>query len=705
MKLNDIYTDLNKTIHLNKKKKNKEFILEPLKANIDNFNSHLNSIIKLNKKKKIIINKKNKKNIDSINKKISKKIDLKKIIQNQKLINKLINSIKDLFIYKKNKTIKIKTNKINQFKNNTNIDKNNTYKIKNKFKYFIYFLTIDFLLANLLFWLSILNLKNISSNNYESKIKNSYILSNLSELLYFPFKIVPISNLQNTIHTNSIIKNTDLILLKYINLYKNNKNSKLFLTDTIKENREEILSTQENINKIKSSLSKIKLDKNPKYYSYLTNYKEAINILNLLTQDLKNNSNILSILWDKEVRKYLVLFQNNDEIRATWGFPGSVWIISIYKWKIVDFKKEDIYKLEWDINKEYKKKIKAPYWLDKVNPYLTLKDSNFYSSYFQSANPINFFLQKWEFKMDWIAFINTNTINEILKVIWWVYFKDIDEKINEDNFNELISILVEAKISKKWTLWTPKKILFDFAKKLEEKIKKNWNIKKIAKILINDIKNREIWIILFNKNENEFIRKLWLNSDINFDKYTNYIYPIYTSLSQNKSDRYLDINYNITTKQTRKYNKCNYETNLNITLKHTFTDNDKQRLLNNFKKYNITNNTEKLLNIQWQWNNKQFVKIILPKWSIISAKTNSNIWKNVNSNLITFFTDLKPWEKKQYNFKYKIQNKECDNYIFSLLKQPWIKKYNINYKFINYSNQTKELKFENLKKDFYYIEK
>jgi len=686
MKLNDIYTDLDKTIHLNKKKKNKEFILEPLKANIDSFNNHLNSIIKLNKKKKIIINKKNKNNIDSFNKKISKKIDLKKIIQNQKLLNRFLNKFKEFKLFPK------KSNQKDKSKNNI-------------LKYIFIFLLLDFLLASIFFWLSISNLKNISSKNYETKVKNSYILSNLSELLYFPFKIIPIDNLKNTIHTNSIIKNTDLILLKYINLYKNNKNSKLFLTDIIKENRGEILSTQENIDKIKSNLNKIKLDENSKHYNYLTNYKKTINILDLLTQDLKNNSNILSILWDKEVRKYLILFQNNDEIRATWGFPGSVWIISIYKWKIVDFKKEDIYKLEWDINKEYKKKIKAPYWLDKVNPYLTLKDSNFYSSYFQSANSINFFLQKWEFKMDWIAFINTNTINEILKAIWWVYFEDIDEKINENNFNELISILVEAKVSKKWTLWTPKKILFDFAKKLEEKIKKNWNIKKISKILINDIQNREIWVILFNKNENEFIRKLWLNSDINFDKYTNYIYPVYTSLSQNKSDRYLDINYNITTKQTRKYNKCNYETNLNITLKHTFTDNDKQRLLDSFKKYNITNNTEKLLNIQWQWNNKQFVKIILPKWSIISAKTNSNIWKNVNSNLITFFTDLKPWEEKQYNFKYKIQNKECNNYIFSLLKQPWIKKYNINYKFINYSNQTKELKFENLKKDFYYIEK
>jgi len=78
-----------------------------------------------------------------------------------------------------------------------------------------------------------------------------------------------------------------------------------------------------------------------------------------------------------------------------------------------------------------------------------------------------------------------------------------------------------------------------------QKIIKTHKYLKIAQIINNDIKNREISFILFNKKENTLFQNLKLNWIINYNKYQNFIYPIFTSLSQNKSDRYLKISYNI----------------------------------------------------------------------------------------------------------------------------------------------------------------
>lgn len=49
------------------------------------------------------------------------------------------------------------------------------------------------------------------------------------------------------------------------------------------------------------------------------------------------------ILGFDEPQRYLVLLQNNNEIRPTGGFPGSYAALTIDKGKITDFKVDDVY--------------------------------------------------------------------------------------------------------------------------------------------------------------------------------------------------------------------------------------------------------------------------------------------------------------------------------------------------------------------------
>jgi len=70
--------------------------------------------------------------------------------------------------------------------------------------------------------------------------------------------------------------------------------------------------------------------------------------------------------------------------------------------------------------------------------------------------------------------------------------------------------LIEAKVSKKSTLDTPKQVLFDLGKLLINKIKEEKKYLNILKIFINNIKSRDLVIYNFNKKENELLSSLKL---------------------------------------------------------------------------------------------------------------------------------------------------------------------------------------------------
>jgi len=123
-------------------------------------------------------------------------------------------------------------------------------------------------------------------------------------------------------------------------------------------------------------------------------------------------------------------------------------------------------------------------------------------------------------------------------------------------------------------------------------------------------------------------------------------------------------------------------------------------ILKQMKKYHIPI-TKNLLSIQWQWNNKQYIRLIIPSKTLINKKWDINISKNNNTNLISFYTKINPWEDKNYQIKYIQSNLTCNNYIFWFLKQAWIKKYNINFTY-KINNILKEnIIKNNLTKDFY----
>ena len=70
----------------------------------------------------------------------------------------------------------------------------------------------------------------------------------------------------------------------------------------------------------------------------------------------------------------------------------------------------------------------------------------------------------------------------------------------------------------------------------------------------------------------------------------NWIYPVFTSVSGNKSDRYISRSLEM---KTKKLENCTYETTATLTHEHQYSKEDAESLENLMSTFGLTNDEEK----------------------------------------------------------------------------------------------------------------
>ena len=406
-----------------------------------------------------------------------------------------------------------------------------------------------------------------------------------------------------------------------------------------------------------------------------------------------NFDTILSILGHDKEKKYLVVFQNTDEIRPTWWFMWSMWIMTLSKWNVQSFDKKDVYAYEWNLKTALYEKLKAPEGLNKITENFGLRDANYFINTRDSSRSIKFFIEKAGYKIDGIVYVNQNTLLDFLDETGEVDFKKLSLKVSSANFSELFSSLVEAKLFKVGTLGTPKSILFDFIEEFTQKLISDWDYFAYAKILSENIKKREIMVYLFDPKENAFLEEIWLTGNVDYESSLDFAYPSFTSISWNKSDRYILRSYE---KEVVKNNNCSIDTNFQIELDHTFSAWDETRVTEIFTQYDIE--WDDLLSIQWKWDNYAFIRVMLPpEAEVVQQKDIVNIIEHNRWKTVEFYMKTPASSTTVYNINYALPNKECREYGFTLFKQPWVKNYNLDMQIGN--DSIKEIFLD---RDYYY---
>ncbi len=137
------------------------------------------------------------------------------------------------------------------------------------------------------------------------------------------------------------------------------------------------------------------------------------------------------ILGLKENQTYLVLFQNNFELRPGGGFIGTVGFLTLNEGKM-DLKIEDVYTVDGQLRGHVEPPAPLRAYLNQIHWYL--RDSNWDPDFPSNARRASWFLEKEiGVKTDGVIALDLSLVKKILTLTGPISIVDYQEKINDEN--------------------------------------------------------------------------------------------------------------------------------------------------------------------------------------------------------------------------------------------------------------------------------
>ncbi|MFH1671369.1 MAG: DUF4012 domain-containing protein [Candidatus Portnoybacteria bacterium] len=187
----------------------------------------------------------------------------------------------------------------------------------------------------------------------------------------------------------------------------------------------------------------------------------------LLEKFLDYSGSFLEILGHKNPRQYLLLFQNNSEIRATGGFIGTYGILELDRGEISNLFIDGIYNADGQLHE----KIIPPRPIQKISTAWSMHDSNWFADFPTSAEKIAWFYEKTGGPtVDGVISLTPTVVERLLEITGEISLPEYGVVLNSNNFVELIQYKVEVDYDKE--LNQPKKILADFAPLFVDRLEK-----------------------------------------------------------------------------------------------------------------------------------------------------------------------------------------------------------------------------------------
>lgn len=141
------------------------------------------------------------------------------------------------------------------------------------------------------------------------------------------------------------------------------------------------------------------------------------------------------LLGEESEKTYLVLLQNNAELRPTGGFIGSFVLLTIKEGKLLDFRVEDVYEADGQLNGFVTPPEEIVQYLNEEQWFL--RDVNWSPDFPTVAQRAGWFLEKsMGVKVDGVVAINLNVAKRLMEVTGPLQVVDYNEVITADNLYE-----------------------------------------------------------------------------------------------------------------------------------------------------------------------------------------------------------------------------------------------------------------------------
>ncbi len=317
------------------------------------------------------------------------------------------------------------------------------------------------------------------------------------------------------------------------------KESSFSLATVLLEAQKHIDIARESLRKAEIASQGIKLKDLPKQYvGKIKTIQELLPLVNDNLEDTDRFAKIfLELFGHYGPRKYLIIFQNNQEMRATGGFIGSYGLLKTNAGKIEELKIEGIYNPDGQLRVN----VVPPRPIQKISATWSTHDANWWPDFPRSAKKIAWFYEKTGGPTtDGVIAITPTVLEKMLTVTGPIEMPEYGLTVTDKNFIKVIQKQVEEDYDKEEN--KPKKILADLTPKLFARffdLKSPKQMAEAVKVLLNALEEKHI-LLYFTDQESEktVIDQKWAGKILNTDK--DYLAVINTNINGYKTDGVID---------------------------------------------------------------------------------------------------------------------------------------------------------------------
>jgi len=346
-----------------------------------------------------------------------------------------------------------------------------------------------------------------------------------------------------------------------------------------------------------------------------------------------------------EQNKFLIILQNNDELRPAGGFIGAYGILISQNGEIVSIKTDDSYHV--DMPAVGKWNYPAP---EPVSKYLKVtnwyfRDSNWSPDWPQSSekmieifNGENMAIGQAKDDFSGVIGITPDLIANLLRITGPITLNG--ETYNENNLQTLLQYNVEvAYKDEDISSWNRKNIINDLIAELKTRLfnlpTNRWN--EVLNSVENDIAAKNIQLYFTNNGQEDLARDLNISGELVKETgNSDYLMVVDANLASFKSDAVVQKNINYTVKYD---NNNELTSSLNLNYKHSGDFNWRTTSYHSYTRIYVPYGSESVS-----------LSGIDEKDSDLSIVNNDKL----NKTVIGFYWTIEPGTNKEINLKYKL---------------------------------------------------
>jgi len=309
----------------------------------------------------------------------------------------------------------------------------------------------------------------------------------------------------------------------------------LSLTSKIKNFRLESTLALERLEQAQENTKKINLkylpEGNREQFAMLQN--SLPDFIASMEEGIEMANFAIEFLGDNDLKRYLLVFQNDNELRATGGFMGS--------FALVDIKSGNLEEVQlpsggtYDMRAGLYELLQAPKPLQIVNSRWEFQDTNWWPDWEKSAENIAWFYEKSKGPtVDGVIAINSDWMARLLGIVGEIDMPEYNKTITAANFE--VEMQKEIEIERE-IINQPKKILSDLAPEIIDRVFSipPEKILSMTKAINDGLDEKDILIYLKDDDLQSFVAENDWNGAIK-EADSDYLSVVATNIRGGKSD-------------------------------------------------------------------------------------------------------------------------------------------------------------------------